>query len=231
MDPLSVLWYDGVTMAGLPPAALLVIVAALSALAGGVLTWLVVYLTRDRAPEGRASSSGARNEPSPDLLRVVATKSGPVVLIRGERRGHLSQIRDRETGEEAVAAVDAVLTFAEGWLPTLRRRYEAAVSAAPRAQRRGTSAAPAGSKQTGMTSARSASAADPLRMVEEIDALLQQRLAKEPGLAEQGIRLTRDVKEGILIYVGQDPYGSTEDIPDERIARFIRETIRIWESQ
>jgi len=73
-------------MAGVPPTVLIVLVAALSALVGGILTWLAIYLNRDRGPERRPSISAASDDSSADLLRVVASKSGPTVMVRGERR-------------------------------------------------------------------------------------------------------------------------------------------------
>ena len=217
-------------MGSLPPAVLIMVVAALSALAGAVLTWLIIYLTRDRRPERRDSGSADAGASSGDLMRVVASKSGPTILIKGQRRHHLREIRDRKTGEETVAAVRAVLAFAEGWLPSLQAEGDkpqpvttpdpvrpAVVEPPP--QERAAVARPASSR----------SSADPMRLVEEIDRLLQKRLTEHPEFAQERIRLTRDVNGRLLIYVGQNRYRSTGDIPNDNVAEFVRETIRIWE--
>jgi len=219
-------------MAGLPPIVLIIAVAALSALAGAVLTWLVIYLTRDRGPNKPPSKSTTSNDSSADMLRVVASKSGPTVLIRGERRQHLRDIRDRETGEEAVAAVKAVLAFAEGWLPALRAHRQISQPdevSSPGSTTRSTHPRPESVVRS--SPGASGSPPDPLRLVEEIDALLQSRLAQHPQFAQEGIRLTRDVNGRLLIYIGRDRYRSPAEIPDGEIATFIRETIRIWERQ
>ena len=217
-------------MGSLPPAALIIVVAALSSLAGAILTWLIIYLTRDHGPERQGTNSAGAHATDVDLLRVVASKSGPTVVIRGEQRQHLRDIRDRETGEEAVTAVKAVLAFAEGWLPALQEEGDPPdVSGTPsRGHVRG---AGHPRQQHGPTTGAvgPGSAADPLRLVEEIDRLLQRRLEGHPEFAEEGIRLTRDVKGRLLIYVGQDRYRSAGEIPDDDVARFIRETIQIWE--
>ena len=214
-------------MVGLPPAALIIIVAALSALAGGVLTWLVIYLTRDRTP----GSAANHDAPSADLLRVVASKTGPTVLIQGERRRHLREIQDRETGKRAVAAVKAVLAFAEGWLPALDGRADASAAALRRPRTRDTAPTSPQSRRAAPTSPVTDGSADPLRLVEEIDALLQNRLAEQSELAKREIRLARDVNGRVVIYVGQDRFHSAEEIPDKKIGAFIRETIHIWEHQ
>lgn len=218
-------------MAGLPPAALIIIVAALSALAGGILTWLVIYLTRDRKPRSPASSSANRNAPSADLLRVVASKTGPTVLVQGERRRHLREIQDRETGEKAVAAVKAVLSFAEGWLPALNGRPDAAAPALQRPRTRDTAPTSPQPRRAAPTSPVTDASGDPLRLVEEIDALLQERLAEQSEVPEREIRLARDVNGRVVIYVGQDRFRSPEEIPDEQVGAFIRETIHIWENR
>ncbi len=67
--------------------------------------------------------------------------------------------------------------------------------------------------------------------METIDAFLQERLQERPNLAKRGIRLTRDVKGHILVYVGQERYRSLDQIPAAEVRAFIRETIRLWETQ
>jgi len=230
IDAINVLWYHRITMGSLPPAALIIVVAALSALAGAVLAWLIIYLTHDRGPERKGKSSGGAQATDVDLLRVVASKSGPTVVIRGERLHHLREIRDRETGEEAVTAVKAVLAFAEGWLPALREEGNPpdVSGTLNRSPVRG-AAQPPQQHAPAASAVGSGSTADPLRLVEEIDRLLQRRLDGHPEFAEEGIRLTRDVEDRLLIYVGQDRYRSAGEIPDDDIAQFIRETIQIWE--
>jgi hypothetical protein len=72
---------------------------------------------------------------------------------------------------------------------------------------------------------------DPLKLVEEIDTLIQRRLEDRPDLAKKGIRLTRDVHGHLLIYVGRQRYRSADEVPDDEVGAFIRETIRMWENQ
>jgi hypothetical protein len=71
----------------------------------------------------------------------------------------------------------------------------------------------------------------PLSLVDEIDALVQERLRERPDLAEQGIRLTHDIDGSILIYVGQKRYRSADEIPNDDVKGLIHDAIRAWESQ
>ena len=221
-------------MGALPPGALILLVAALSALAGGVLTGLIFYATdagRRDTPDRPSDQTETRTK---DMLRVVQTNSGPAVLVRGQRKRHLREIGDRQTGEEAVAAVRAVLAFAEGWLPALQERGVPSATSGPAphpaASRVSSSSSPVFAN-SGPEDPSTSSPSQTLNLFEEIDTLLQRRVVERPDLATRGIRLTEDLDGGLLIYVGRERYHSTADIPDDAVRGFIRETIRMWENQ
>ncbi len=219
-------------MEALPPGALILMVAALSVSAGALLTWLIIYISRE---QGSAPQDTPRDEePSTDvLLRVVRTKGGASVFVRGRRLRHLREIKDRDTGQETILAVKAVLRFAEGWLPALREEErppssadaQPAAGVAASARPIGQRAPLAGQRTEGIPSA------EPLKLVEEINVLIQKRLHGRPELAKRGIRLSRDIDGRPLIYVGQHTYRSAEEIPNREVSTFIRETIQMWERQ
>ncbi len=217
----------------LPPGVFVLAIAIVSALAGALLTWLVAYAgggERRKAAQRRPEEEGSSTD---DLLRVVRAKGGPAIVVQGKRLRHLREIGDRETGQETVLAIKAVLAFAEGWLPALREEHgtsgptdgppavDALNVSSPMRQR-----APVTAER-----ARGTSLSEPLKLVEEIDALIQKRLLERPDLERQGIRLTRDVHGHPLIYVGQQHYRSADEIPDDEARAFVQETIQIWENQ
>jgi hypothetical protein len=223
-------------MGGLPPAVLVLIVAVLSAFAGALLTWLIIYVTgKEQDDAGKAISRDTETRRE-DLLRVVQTRSGPAVFVRGNRVERLEEIEDRETGEETLTAIKTVLVFAEAWIPSLREEKE---KTTPPTRARGhhpgvaTSASPPTPPRGRGTAERTSSlpSAQPLRLVEQINLLIQRRLQERPDLAKRGIRLTHDVQGHILIYVGQQRYRSADEIPDEDVCGFIKDTIQIWESE
>ena len=226
-------------MGSLPPGVFLLMVAVLSALAGGLLTWIIVYATgsgRGGAPRGprlRQDQPETETSTSADLLRVVQTESGPSIFVQGERQHHLRDIEDRETGQETIAAVRAVLAFAEDWLPPLLERLAAAEGATGRPTRdtREVSRQLPSRGPAPVSRADSTSTSRPLQLVDEIDDLLQKRLLERPDLAKRGIRLTRDIEGRPLIYVGTQPYRSADEIPDDDARAFIQETIHVWEKQ
>jgi hypothetical protein len=207
-------------------------IAVLSALAGALLTWLVTYLTGGAQDTVAPRSPREEGAPTDDLLRVVRTKGDPAVFVQGKRVNHLRDIQDRDIGQQTVLAIKAVLAFAEGWLPALQEergspdatRQRSAADARP-------APAPMPENLVIAERDRGASLSEPLKLVEEIDALIQRRLQERPDLAKHRLRLTRDVHGHPLIYVGQQRYRSADEIPDDEVRAFIQETIQIWENQ
>ncbi len=76
----------------------------------------------------------------------------------------------------------------------------------------------------------SAAPAKPLSMVEEIDEILQEKLAHHP-LKNRGIRLVESPTGGVIVYVGLQRYEMVADIPDSSIQAIIRESIAEWEER
>ncbi len=220
-------------MGSLPPGVIVLAVAVLSASAGALLTWIVTRLT------GSGRSETARRPPEEEgaatdnLLRVARTKGSPAIFVQGRRVGHLRDIKDRETGQETISAIKAVLAFAEGWLPALQERRDSSGSPERQPAAGALDVSPPLRPRPPIAAerARGASLSEPLRLIEEIDALVQKRLQGQPELAKYRIRLTRDVHGRPLIYVGQEHYRSADDVPDDEVRAFIQETIHIWENQ
>jgi hypothetical protein len=218
-------------MASLPLGVFALAIALLSALAGALLTWIVISLTDGGLPGAKQPSFQEESVSADDLLRVKRTKSGPVIFVQGKRRSHLRDIEDRETGEETILALKAVLAFAEGWLPALQDGRSSPVSAQRRPAAGAASVTPSKSTIVTAERTRDTSSSQPLELVEEIDALIQSRLQDRPELARKSIRLTHDVQGRPLIYVGREQYRSADEIVDDEVRAFIQETIHIWENQ
>lgn len=136
----------------IPAWAILILIFALLALAGGLAFWLYEYVrggaqsgAQGGAQSGAQSSlhstaatpgeaadrNGVENE-AQELLRVCRMPKGElVVFVLGQRYGHLREIKDRHVGGEAVAAIKAITLFAKGWLPALRKDEETPASVEP----------------------------------------------------------------------------------------------------
>jgi hypothetical protein len=222
-------------MGRLPLGVFVLIIALLSASAGALLTWVAAYAFRGGEDKTTREPSEKSSPPSEtgELLRVSRTKEDLAVFVQGKPLRHLREITDPEVGRETVAAIRAVLAFAEGWLPTLQEQQGAyrPTSRSSVVSEATSSHQTPGTTQTTYGSPSESSLLEPLRLVEEIDALVQERLRGRPDLAAQGIRLTHDIDGSILIYVGQQSYRSADDIPDDDVRGLIRDAIRAWESR
>lgn len=69
-----------------------------------------------------------------------------------------------------------------------------------------------------------------LSIVEQVDDILQENLARSP-LNEKGIHLKEDPQKGMIIWVGLASYENITDIPDQSIREIIRAAVRKWESK
>lgn len=224
-------------MGALPPEILILVVAVFSAFAGALLTWILTSIGGgEKTDEPLTLAEQPPAAPDEEaLLRVSRIEGGLAIFVRGQRYRRLLDIADPQTGREAAEAIKVVLTFAEGWLPALQgqkpprptpqepsRRESAEDEAAFLEQLRRSTSVPSSARPSGAQS---------LMLVEEIDALLQERLQRRPDLAERRIRIANDIDGSILIYVGQQRYRSSDDIRDAEVRGFIQETIREWESR
>jgi hypothetical protein len=219
-------------MGALPPFVYILLALGSLAIAGALLVWVVDYIrsTGSRQREEPPASV----EPTPageqELLRVLRTsKDGLAVYAQGQRYRHLREIADPQVGRETVEALQAVLAFAEGWLPAPSRPP---VQPAPREPtvdeatflerlRRGDVFSP--------RSPAGPSLLEPVIPVEYINDLVQERLREQPDLARRRICLTTEVDGSLRIYVGQQTFQTVEDIPEPAVRALIRDAIREWE--
>ncbi len=67
-----------------------------------------------------------------------------------------------------------------------------------------------------------------MSMIEQIDAILQDKIAGTP-LAERVIYLTKSPGGGVLVNVGNNRYEGVNEVPDPEIKAALREAITEWE--
>ena len=216
----------------LPPEFLILVVVVVSALAGGLLTWIVGYLSEGKKGTRRRRwppATTARGEPEApalageqELLCVSRTKKGELaVFVQGQHYHRLLEITDPQVGRETIAALKTVLAFAEDWLPLTTQRHPQSAPMAPAAE-----------QETFLAQLRKQAplpTSGSLVLADEIDALVQQRLREQPDLAERRIRLTTGEGGRLCIYVGQQAFDTVDDIPDPQVQALIHDAIREWE--
>jgi hypothetical protein len=220
-------------MGTLPPEFFLLVVAIISAIFGGLLIWLLGYISGDKPSSNQSPTAATSAEPETastdeqELLRVSRTTRGVVVFVQGQRYRHLREVANSQMGHETIEALKVVLAFAEGWLPT-PQQSSPALPKPP--------VAPGGfldqlrQRDKFSDKASEPSQPGPLSMVREINELVQQRLRKRPELAKQRVRLISGEDGNLYIYVGHQTFSSVGDIPDPQVQTLIQDAIREWES-
>jgi hypothetical protein len=222
-------------MGTLPPEFFLLVVAIISAIFGGLLIWLVGYISGDK-PSRQPPTAAASAEPEiaptneQELLRVSRTKKGVVVFVQGQRCRHLREVANSQIGRETIEALKAVLAFAEGWLPTPQQSPPSPALEKPAADPEGFLDQLRQRAKFSPENASESSQPGSLLMVKEIDDLVQQRLRERPELAKQRVRLISGKDGNLYIYVGQQTFSSVDDISDPQVQTLIQDAIREWES-
>jgi len=230
------LWYHPLIMAQMT-AAVLVVIGCISALVGGLLVWILIKLTQDdgRAAQVPPSPSPVADEsgvstPSESLLWVSRGREGkPEVRLRGQRYSRLDDVGDSSSRAEAIEALQAILAFAEGWLPTVPQ----SVDESPEASARGRwpTEAPWDTGAMARPSlSLSRSVPQSLVLAHEIDSLLQERLRERPELLRLRIRLTTGADGALRIHVGGDVFDSVSAITNTTIRSLVQESIDAWEA-
>jgi type IV secretory pathway VirB10-like protein len=69
----------------------------------------------------------------------------------------------------------------------------------------------------------------PVSMVEQIDAILQRKMAETSG-GPRGVRLVEGSDGSIRVFLGVQGY-AFEDVPDDGVKRMIREAVAEWEAK
>lgn len=79
---------------------------------------------------------------------------------------------------------------------------------------------PGDKKNTPLTPSRS--------IVQQVDDILQERLRNTP-LNERGIRLTQDLRDGVVIWVGLERFVGLDSVPYPEVTEAVRGAVKEWE--
>ena len=223
-------------MGSIPAFAYLTLALGALGIAAALILWVLRYASSgETSSKESADSSPAAVTPEPEgeqeLLRVVRTEKGELAIsVQGRRYRHLRAIRDRQVGSETVEAIQAVLAFAEGFLPSSQRpapqpdSSESTVD--PDAfleQLRRSDIFTLGSRSQSPLEA-------PLIPVEYINDLVQKRLLEQPDLAGRYVSLSTNSSGSLYIEVDHRTFEAVGDIPEPQVRALIQEAIREWES-
>jgi hypothetical protein len=73
--------------------------------------------------------------------------------------------------------------------------------------------------------------AELINVADEIEALLQQRLASNPSLAHRSIHVQPSITGGVRIVVDGTSYEAVDEVSDPEARAFIQETIQEWNAR
>ncbi len=238
---------------GVLPLAYLIPALVASAIAGGLLVWLIGYISgggkgaligHERPPTAVVPAEPETPVPAgkQELLRVSRTEKGKlVVFVQGRRCHYLREVRDPQVGRETIEALKTVLAFAEGWLPTLRQESpqpapgKSSVDEEAFLEKlRQSDLFPLDEPSGSLGRLRPHASPLPLKPLltpaDQINDLVQQRLGERPDLVKHNIRLTTGEDGGLRIHMGLQTFAAIDDVPDPEVRALIHDAIREWES-
>lgn len=237
-------------MDAIPASVFLVLALALLSLAGGLGVWVYKYFTgggsesqkRERPPTTKASAEVevAAEAGAQELLSVCRTEKGELVIfVQGQRYQHLREIKDPQLGNETVKAIRRMLTFAEGWLPSLSQEPSPPSPTQSTVdeesfleQLRQGDMFPVGTSPPGLFSRRKRKPPQPLAPLltpaDEINELVQQRVQERPDMAKRDIRITTSADGSLRIRVGLHTFTKVDDISDPEVKSLVQDVIREW---
>ncbi len=73
-------------------------------------------------------------------------------------------------------------------------------------------------------------AAKPKSIVEQIDAILQEKIKTTPGM-HKGVKLVEDPKEGVVVWVGLEHFAGVDAVTDPEVKALLRAAAAEWEQQ
>jgi hypothetical protein len=219
-------------MNGLSSELVILAIVIASALGGGLLVWIAGYVSGgskdDRRQHRRppAAAEGESEAPAPageqELLCVSRMEKGSLaVFVQDQRYHRLSEVQDPQVRSETIAALKAVLTFAEGWLPSAAPKPPQPVPTAPVVEQ--------AAFLTELRQQAPSHKPESRTFVDEINDLVQQRLQERPALAEYRIRLTTGKDGSLRIHMGQQTFDAVGDVSDLEVRALIQDAIREWD--
>jgi hypothetical protein len=227
-------------MEAIPPFVYLMLAVGAFAVTGGLIIWAIGYgRDKETQEEHEWSPPGALPEDlgSPwlpgdqELLRVSRTEQGELtVYVQGQQYRSLRGITDRQVGRETVEAIKAVMTFAEGWLPTLQHEPSQPDFRRPAVDEETFLEQLRRSNLFSLDSPPQPSLSEPVIPVERINELVQELLQKRLDMAGRDVRLITKADGSLRIYVDQRTFDAVGDVSDPEARALIQDAIREWEN-
>lgn len=244
-------------MPGLTIVVILAVIG-LSALAGALVTWLVLRVVQWKTggqkeilsiPSQQEIEEAPEQEGSPVVSVSRASMEHPPVYfeqpvsvlsvqnsvdddlqiwVQGKQYSHLKDIADDEIGYGAIEALKAILAFTEGWLPATAR--PAGATAGESAPTKDKSVEDLEHYNRLISKQAGPFPTDSQRtLAEQINALVQDRLEIRSDLASLHVKIDSSSSGALFIRVGSQVFDSVDAISHVEVRGIIQEAIQDWE--
>jgi hypothetical protein len=210
--------------------------------------------------EGEPAVPPPQQEPAlPAALQETPARPGEVMrVIRNERTGqvsievegqqytHLREIEDPRVGRRVLWAIADLLRFTGGMAANPQAVRSAAQQVAQDERTpapaqeplAGPSMSAAGSRYSmveffrrGFEPSPATSPSGTSSFIDEIEAILQVHIQRRPTPLPYEVHVTTGPDTRLQIRVGQDVYGSPDEVPDLEVRELIRAAVAEWEGR
>lgn len=167
-------------------------------------------------------------------MRVLRDTNGQLVIeIEGRRYHSLREIEDEQVGRRFLAAAQALAGFARLNDIAVPEPWAAPAAAATQPPlEESMPLAPEPAARFGLFKRPQLGEQEPVDerpVAEQIEDLLQTRLATSPEFASRSIHLRLAPDGSVRIVVDGEVYEGVDAVPEPGVQSFLRETIRLWE--
>ncbi len=192
-----------------------------------------------------------------EVMRIVRVPplSKLVVEIRDNSYNNLQEIPDAAVQRRILAAIGDLIVFAGGYQQLVDAGVAPPLSNAPTSQPKPSETAELREKQAqflaqlthateeeveispssvsllGNLRRKRTAPPRPLSLAEQIDEILQEKIARYPQLAGRKINIVADPKGGLRILVDGRYYNRPSEIEEKGIAGLIKLAIKEWEAK
>jgi hypothetical protein len=174
------------------------------------------------------------DEGAVEVLRVLRdlADGSLIIEIGGQRYRRLSEIADPQIKRRLVGNTEDLTNFVRlaGGMVTPPPAPQPPPAAAPPPAPEVAEARPQ-AKARGMDKGEEEEQPGPKSIAEEIEELLQARLAAAPELARRRIHIHEAVGGGVTIEVDGKHYGGIDEVTDDEVQEFIQAVIQEWEAR
>ena len=153
-----------------------------------------------------------------------------VVEVNQKRVEQLAEVQEKTIRHLLLAAIGELVGFAGGYQVLVDAGVapplvgEAKPTAAPISMPKAVPPTPSPAARSTAVSATAS-----INIVDEINAILQQKLAEDPGLNGRSLKISRAIAGNLRIEADGKLYQRPEELTDDKLKELLRQALAEWE--